>query len=81
MLCWIAAQAEELFLWVPRKMLMTVQSAQSSILGEDSLRHNTVAASKEEVWRRLQANRKQHNHTKETHCIKKGIESLTIAQL
>lgn len=26
-------KAEELFLWVPRKMLMTVQSAQSSILG------------------------------------------------
>lgn len=26
-------KAEELFLWVPRKMLMTVQSAQSSVLG------------------------------------------------
>lgn len=30
-------QAEELFLWVPRKMLMTVQSAQSSALGEEPL--------------------------------------------
>lgn len=27
-------QAEELFLWIPRKMLMTVESAQNSILGK-----------------------------------------------
>jgi len=28
-------QAEELFLWVPRKMLMTVESSQNSVLGEN----------------------------------------------
>lgn len=27
-------QAEELFLWIPRKMLMTVESAQNSVLGK-----------------------------------------------
>lgn len=30
----LCAQAEELFLWVPRKMLMTVESAQNSLLGK-----------------------------------------------
>lgn len=29
-------QAEELFLWIPRKMLMTVESAKNSVLGESS---------------------------------------------
>lgn len=27
-------QAEELFLWIPRKMMMTVESAENSVLGE-----------------------------------------------
>lgn len=27
-------QAEELFLWVPRKLLMTVESAKNSVLGK-----------------------------------------------
>lgn len=32
---YIYMQAEELFLWIPRKMLMTVESAQNSVLGKD----------------------------------------------
>lgn len=31
----VYVQAEELFLWIPRKMLMTVESAQNSVLGKD----------------------------------------------
>lgn len=31
----VFVQAEELFLWIPRKMLMTVESAKKSVLGKD----------------------------------------------
>ena len=29
----MCGQAEELFLWIPRSMLMTVESAKNSVLG------------------------------------------------
>lgn len=31
----VSMQAEELFLWIPRKMLMTVESAKKSVLGKE----------------------------------------------
>ncbi|KAF3844319.1 hypothetical protein F7725_007482 [Dissostichus mawsoni] len=36
-------KAEELFLWIPRKMLMTVESAQNSVMGKGAMGNVTLA--------------------------------------